>query len=128
MPRTDAGTVQGLIIRHDGTAMRFPGADADVDLTRRGPLARVLHALARARVELPGEVLRIDDLLAAGWPGERVRYDAGANRVYVALAELRELGLRDWLASENGGYRLATSRGVVLERSRRTSKEGRDPS
>jgi tetratricopeptide (TPR) repeat protein len=107
-----------LVVRHDGGAFRLPGEDADVDLARRGALARVLLALARARAELPGEVLSVADVLAAAWPGERVRYEAGANRVYVALAELRKLGLRDWIVSEDGGYRLATSRAVVLERPR----------
>ncbi|MBX3205169.1 MAG: AAA family ATPase [Labilithrix sp.] len=104
-----------LVVANDGTAVRLPGASSDVDLTRRAALARMLVALARTRVEQPGEVLRVDDLLVAGWPGERVRYDAGANRVYVALAELRKLGLREWLVKENGGYRLTTSRAVVLE-------------
>jgi hypothetical protein len=66
--------------------------------------------------------MRVEDLLAAGWPGERVRYDAGANRVYVALAELRKLGLRDWLMNDGAGYRLATSRPVLLASAQSASR------
>jgi hypothetical protein len=47
-----------------------------------------------------------DDLLAAGWPGERMRADAGAHRVRVAISTLRKMGLRDVLRTEEDGYRL----------------------
>ena len=107
-------SASALVVRAEGRAfLSAPGPE--VDLRRRAPLARILHALARRRVESPGETMRVEDILAAGWPGERVRYDAGANRVYVALAELRKLGLRDWIMSDTSGYRLATSRRVVLD-------------
>src|SRR6185436_8495657 len=71
-----------LIVRAGGKGFRLPGAAGDVDLGRRAPLARIVHALALHRIEAPGEPLRLEDILAAGWPGERVRYDAGKNRVY----------------------------------------------
>ena len=105
-----------LVIREGGVAFRLPKGASDVELGRRPPLARILHALARSRVSSPGDGLGVEDILRAGWPNERVRHDAGANRVYVALAELRKLGLREWLLSDATGYRLATSRAVVLER------------
>ncbi|APR86427.1 transcriptional regulator, LuxR family, putative [Minicystis rosea] len=105
-----------LIVRADGKGFQIPGAARDVDLSRRVPLARLVHVLARHRIEAPGEPLRVEDLLAAGWPGERIRYDAGVNRVYVALAELRKLGLRDWMITDASGYRLVTTHPVVLER------------
>ena len=60
----------------------------------------------RARLESPSTPLTVDDLLAAGWPGERVLRDAGASRVYVALGTLRKLGLRDVIISRDGGYYL----------------------
>ncbi|HEY8074944.1 MAG TPA: tetratricopeptide repeat protein, partial [Labilithrix sp.] len=112
--RPISSTARALEIDEGGRAFRLPDADAAVDLARRVPLARILHALAQRRVEVPGDAMRVEDLLAAGWPGERVRYDAGANRVYVALAELRKLGLRDWIVSDAAGWRLATSRPVTL--------------
>lgn len=115
--RCEAPGVEGaplLVVRAEGKGFRLPAA-GDVDLSRRAPLARIVHALTLRRIEAPGEPLRLEDLLAAGWPGERVRYDAGANRVYVALAELRKLGLRDWMVTDEAGYRLSTTRRVVLE-------------
>lgn len=111
----DGTSAPVLVVRAEGKAFLPSSGAEEIDLRRRAPLARILHALARCRVESPGEALRVDDILAAGWPGERVRYDAGANRVYVALAELRKLGLRDWLVSDASGYRLATSQRVVLD-------------
>ncbi len=120
--RVAAPEVAALVVRREGKSFVLPregeaeldGA-SEIDLGRRAPLARILHALARRRVEAPGEAMRVEDILSAGWPDERVRYDAGANRVYVALTELRKLGLREWILSDSRGYRLATSRRVVLE-------------
>ena len=42
----------------------------------------------------------------AGWPGERTLPEAGANRVYSAVRDLRKLGLRDVLVRADDGYRL----------------------
>jgi len=47
------------------------------------------------------------DLLEAGWPGERPAIGAGANRVYVAIARLRGMGLRDSIERFEDGYRIA---------------------
>jgi hypothetical protein len=47
-----------------------------------------------------------DDLFRAGWPGERASQRAAANRVRVALATLRKLGLRDHLITTGDGYLL----------------------
>ena len=46
------------------------------------------------------------ELLEAGWPDERVSKEAGANRVRVALATLRKLGLKDHIQSRADGYLL----------------------
>ena len=54
-------------------------------------------------------------VLAAGWPGERVRDSTGANRVHVALSTLRNLGLRPFLVSGPDGYALTSARACVLE-------------
>ncbi len=51
----------------------------------------------------------MDDLLAAGWPGEKVLPFAGRNRVHVALTTLRGMGLRDVLLSDGDGYHLDPS-------------------
>jgi hypothetical protein len=78
-----------------------------------GPLRRLLLALVRRHAERPGEVLTLWDLLEAGWPGERPLPGAGANRVYVTLARLRRLGLRDVLERFDEGYRLSPQIVVV---------------
>lgn len=72
-----------------------------VDLSRRKPLRLVLDRLARSSEKAP---LSWDDLLAAGWPGEKMRADAGAHRVRVAISTLRKMGLRDVLRTEEAGY------------------------
>jgi hypothetical protein len=66
----------------------------------------VLHALADARLRAPGRVLSSDELVAAGWPGEQIIPTAGAHRVRVAIATLRDAGLRGLLLSRSGGYLL----------------------
>ena len=81
---------------------RFRAGGREVDLVRRGPLARVFAALvARA-----GGVATGDELIAAGWPGERIQPEAARLRLYNAIAALRSLGLRGLLVTTDGGYRL----------------------
>jgi hypothetical protein len=75
-------------------------------LEKRRAVRLVLKRLVDERLARPGMSLTVDDLLAAGWPGERVLRDAGASRVYVALGTLRKLGMRDVIVSRDGGYHL----------------------
>ena len=75
-------------------------------LGSRRPLRRLLAALADARRDHPGAALSTEQLLRAGWPGENPTADAGSNRVYVAIAALRKLGLGDALQRWESGYRL----------------------
>ena len=67
---------------------------------------RVLAALAVHRDEAPGQVLSASDLLARGWPGERVQPRAGLIRVYNVVSRLRRAGLDDLLETVERGYRL----------------------
>ncbi len=86
-----------------------------VSLEKRGPVRLVLLRLIEEH-RRGGKALGVDELLAAGWPGERVLRDAGASRVYVALGTLRKLGLRDVIQSRDGGYAIDPAlRVVVLE-------------
>ncbi len=84
-----------------------------VDLTRRGPLRRILARLAVARFEQPGTALPLDALLEAGWPGERVLREAGQTRVYTAVHTLRKLGLDEHLITRDDGYFLNPDAVVV---------------
>ncbi len=92
-----------LVVGRAGRWFRAPGAER-VDLARRGAIRRLVDALAQVRVERPGDALSRDDLLARGWPGERVLPEAGARRVHTALWTLRKLGLADLLVSRDDGY------------------------
>ncbi len=75
-----------------------------IGIARRLPLRRILGALAERRIAAPGEAVSLDALVAAGWPGERIRPDAAINRIHVALSTLRRLGLRDAILSAEHGY------------------------
>lgn len=102
-----------LAIAPDGRRVDGPDGLA-IDLQRRLPLARLVAALAASHAEAPREYLPMDRLIAAGWPGERMLFEAGKNRVQVALSELRALGLRPWIDAESGGYRLSPSVTVLV--------------
>ncbi|NUP10115.1 MAG: AAA family ATPase [Polyangiaceae bacterium] len=93
-----------LVLDADKGHVELPGTGARIDLSRRAPLCRILVSLVRRRIDEPGEPAAIEEIIAAGWPGERVRGEAGANRAYVALATLRKLGLRDVIEHGQGGY------------------------
>lgn len=94
-----------LVIGKEGMWLRGPTGETH-SLATRGPLRRVLLRLVRAHREQPGECLEADTLLEAGWPGERPIREAGLNRVYVAIATLRRMGLRDVLMRDEQGYRI----------------------
>jgi len=83
-----------------------------VDLSRRKPLRLILDRLVAERAA-EGRTLPWDELLSSGWPGERMRADAGAHRVRVAVSTLRKMGLRDVLRTEEDGYRLEPAFDVV---------------
>jgi predicted ATPase len=100
-----------LMVGKGGGWFRTPAA-TPVDLSRWGPLQRLLERLAAERESAPGEPLSVEALVAAGWPGERVLPKAGATRVYTAIASLRRLGLRDLLVRTERGYLLQPSIGI----------------
>jgi hypothetical protein len=93
-----------VVIRNGGEWLETPhGRHA---LGTRGPLRRVLVALAEAQTLRAGAALTVDDLLTAGWPGERPLPEAANNRVWVTISTLRKLGLGEVLQRWDGGYRL----------------------
>lgn len=81
-----------------------------VSLSGKPRLKRILHALATT----PTNGRRsADDLIAAGWPERRptkALEKAARNRLHVAIAELRSLGLRDVLVRSDDGYHLENAR------------------
>jgi len=74
-----------------------------VQLRRDGVAARLFAALAQARLESPGRVVPVPELVRRGWP--EVDVEAGRNRLYVTLTRLRRAGL-SLIEHHDGGYRL----------------------
>lgn len=85
-------------IADDASAFRV--RDELVSLSRRPVIKKLLAAL------MTKQVVSADALIAAGWPGERTRRAAARNRLYVALNELRKLGLKDVLLRNDEGWYL----------------------
>lgn len=77
-----------------------------LELSRRPALRRMMAALLDARLATPGVPLSAERLFAAGWPGERARFESSTQRVYTAIYSLRRFGLDPVLLSRNGGYLL----------------------
>jgi len=100
-PAEDESTF--LLIGNDGRWFRAPGGEP-IDIATRGPLRRIVAALSEARIKTPPIALDVAELLERGWPGERVIPEAAKNRVYVAVATLRKLGLKEVLLRRDDGY------------------------
>lgn len=108
-----AASLDGLVVGIGGTWARLPDGQL-VDLRRRGPGKRILAALCD--VGPTRASLTTADLFAVGWPNEQASPQAAANRVRVALADLRRRGLRDVLERRDGGYRLRADIPLHVER------------
>ncbi|MFO0666038.1 MAG: NB-ARC domain-containing protein [Polyangiaceae bacterium] len=93
-----------LALRRDGRS--FELFSRTIDFTRRGPLRRILVALARSHDEDPARALSVAEVLAAGWPDEKMLHDSGNARVYMAVRRLRAQGLEAVLRTSDAGYRL----------------------
>ena len=51
----------------------------------------------------------LETLREAAWPGEKMTASAAANRIHVALAELRKRGLKGLLQRSSNGYEIDTN-------------------
>jgi predicted ATPase len=109
-----ARTSPALAVWRGARAFQPPSAPEKVELVRRAPLRRILELLVDRRLDAPGEAVAVEDIVSAGWPGERIQVQAALNRAYVALTTLRKLGLRDVLVTGTGGYWLHPA--IPLER------------
>jgi predicted ATPase len=102
------GAMRRVVVASDGEWFTC-GAER-VSLARRRSLALLLARLAGS----PGRSVAIDDLFAAGWPGERVPAASAKRRVYVGIDTLRSLGLRDAILQHERGYMLAPNVEIAL--------------
>lgn len=93
-----------LVIGEGGSWFQPPLA-AKVELSKRQrTFRRLVLALVEQRLKAPRISLSIRQMIGVGWPGERVSADAAANRVRVAVANLRRLGFAGLLLSNDDGY------------------------
>lgn len=99
-----------LRITRDGRSVTMPDG-TEHDFSRRGPLRLIVLALAK---QAGGDVLTVDDVIAAGWPGERILPDAARLRVYTTIKRLRNMGFADWLETTDEGYRFSPELRVEL--------------
>lgn len=83
-------------------------------LARHRSLRLVLRALVARHRAGAGAALGRDELLAEGWPGERMRPESGAFRVYTTVRRLRALGLAGLLVTRGDGYALHPSVRIVV--------------
>ncbi|HZO13132.1 MAG TPA: tetratricopeptide repeat protein, partial [Polyangiaceae bacterium] len=77
-----------------------------VDLSRRATLRALFHALCEQHERDPGGAVSAAELVEAAWPGERMARSSALNRLHVALASLRALGLRAAIERVAEGYRI----------------------
>jgi len=106
---------RGLRLAGDLSWIATPAGDR-VDLARRSVLRRVLQVLVSARRCAPGVGTGVHEIFATAWGGEKASPDAAANRVYVAVARLRKLGLDGCLITGDDGFLLDPRVPVMQER------------
>lgn len=75
---------------------------------------RLLGHLARQAVADPERPIGADELIAVGWPEERMMAHSARNRLHVALHRLRRSGLGAALIAGPGGWRLDRQVAVAL--------------
>ncbi len=102
------GARDALRVARDGAWFEPPGSPR-VDLSTRAQLHGVVATLAAAWMRDPKEEVPAEDLIAAGWRAQRSATKAAKNRLHVALATLRKLGLAAHLKRGPGGYRLVAA-------------------
>ncbi len=96
---------RGIVIASDGTSFSDEKGRL-VELGDRPSLRRLLFALLEAHRQAPGQAVAHDALIEAGWQGERILPKAARNRLRVAIATLRKLGLQDAIRTRGSGYYL----------------------
>ena len=101
----DADPDSALRVAPDGDRFIVPDGP-ETDLRNRQSLPRILAALADRRDTDPGAGLEVDRLVDIGWPDAVLTEDAGRNRAYNAIRQLRDAGLDDLLVTGSSGYYL----------------------
>jgi predicted ATPase len=108
----DAPPADALILGPAARSFRPPQGEW-LDIRRRQTLRRILLRLVEERRVAPGIGVSVQALIEAAWPGERIKAEAASNRLYVALATLRKLGLKEQILSQDDGYLLEPTLEVI---------------
>jgi len=111
---TRGTTAASMVVGFEGRSLTLADGQSH-DLTRHGPLRRMLWALAVAKNGQPGIAMSTLDLVAAGWPGEKMKHEAATLRVYTTVRRLRALGLADALVTRDDGYLLDPELPLTLD-------------
>lgn len=110
LARVVAGAVAELAgtarLRVDAHARTLAVGEASIELASKALLWRLVERLITAHADAPGVPLTTEQLVDAGWPGERILPDAARTRLYTAIRSLRRMGLEPVLWSRDGGYLL----------------------
>ncbi|MGM0555928.1 MAG: ATP-binding protein [Myxococcota bacterium] len=101
-------TMDVMLVEETARWFKLPDEE-EVDITRRGPARRILHALVDRHIEEAGAPMTLDEIIDVGWPDERLMPEAGANRAYVTISTLRGIGLRDHIVTTDDGYMIDPS-------------------
>ena len=94
-----------LAVARDGRGAVLPDGSR-VELSRRKAPRLLLLALARSRLDSPGRASSRDELVEAGWPGERMSDYAADKRLRTTIWTLRRLGFERLLLTRDEGYLL----------------------
>jgi predicted ATPase len=89
----------------DGHWLEPPGAPR-ITLGEGSPRASILAVLLQRRLDSPGTPVGAAELVAAGWPGERIVAKAAANRLHVALSDLRRCAPLPYIERGQDGWHL----------------------
>lgn len=101
-----------LLTSHDMSFFYAPG-HTRAALVHRPYLHNMFRALVQAYQRNHARQTTYD-LFQAGWPGESIKTTSMANRVYVGIAHLRQLGLGSWLHNSEQGYAISEQLDIVL--------------
>lgn len=89
------------------------GDGGRVDLEAHPLLRTIFEALLERREASPGAALSLAELQGLAWPNEKILPRAAKNRLYVAIARLRDKGLGEALQRARDGYRLDPALAIV---------------
>lgn len=96
---------KSFVVANEGRTFTLPTGESH-DLSRHGPVRRILWSLALLRRDKPGAAMSTLDMIEAGWPGEKMQHEAATLRVYTTVRRLRGLGLGEALMTRDDGYLL----------------------